>query len=52
MSVYGIPTPVQDPVKWNGCKHVRSLNRKLPVGNAANRKAKRKAQRAARKVKP
>lgn len=46
------PTPEQGPVRWNGCKHVRSLDRKIPSGYAAQRKAKRNAQRAARKVKP
>lgn len=40
-----------DPGKWNGCKHVRSLHRKLPKGHSAKRKAKRKQQRAARKGK-
>jgi hypothetical protein len=52
MSDHDLPTPEQGPVRWNGCKHVRSLDRKNPNGHAAQRKAKRKAQRAARKVKP
>ena len=45
---------ITDPKVWSKqygrCKHITDY--KLPKGHGAKRKQKRKAQRAARKVKP